>query len=81
MVIKLDHNTTESGAYPVVLVSYDIACPEYEDAATGKFVKAWLTYVASEEGQQTAADAAGSAPISDSLRDEVLTSVDVIKTE
>ena len=81
VVIKLDHATDESGAYPVVLVSYDIACPEYKDAATGAFTKAWLTYVVSEDGQQTAADAAGSAPISDTLRDKVTASIEAIKTE
>lgn len=61
VVVKLDHNTTEAGAYPIVLVSYDIACPAYKDANTAKFVKSWLTYVVSDEGQQTAASAAGSA--------------------
>ncbi|MBW3083641.1 phosphate ABC transporter substrate-binding protein PstS [Bifidobacterium phasiani] len=81
VVIKLDHNTTEAGAYPIVLVSYDIACPAYEDAETAKFVKSWLTYVVSEEGQQTAADAAGNAPMSDALREKVMTSIDAIKTE
>lgn len=55
VVVKLDHNTTEAGAYPIVLVSYDIACPAYKDADTAKFVKSWLTYVVSDEGQQTAA--------------------------
>lgn len=39
VVVKLDHNTTEAGAYPIVLVSYDIACPAYKDANTAKFVK------------------------------------------
>ena len=38
VVVKLDHNTTD-GAYPIVLVSYDIACPAYKDANTAKFVK------------------------------------------
>lgn len=81
VVVKLDHNTTESGAYPIVLVSYDIACPAYEDADTAKFVKSWLTYVVSEEGQQTAADAAGSAPLSDTMREKVMASIDAIETE
>ena len=81
VVVKLDHNTTESGAYPIVLVSYDIACPAYEDADTAKFVKSWLTYVVSEEGQQTAADAAGSAPLSDTMREKVMASIDAIEAE
>ena len=81
VVVKLDHNTTEAGAYPIVLVSYDIACPAYKDANTAKFVKSWLTYVVSDEGQQTAASAAGSAPLSDTMRQKVLKSIDAIETK
>ncbi len=81
VVIKLDHTTTTSGAYPVVLVSYDIACPAYKDTTTAKFVKSWLTYVVSSEGQQTAADNAGSAPMSDTLRAKVTKSIDAIVTK
>ncbi len=81
VVVKLNHNTTAEGAYPIVLVSYDIACPAYKDADTAKFVKSWLTYVVSDEGQQTAADNAGSAPLPDSLRETVMKSIDAIKTE
>ena len=81
VVVKLDHNTTEKGAYPIVLVSYDVACPAYKDANTAKFVKSWLTYVTSDEGQQTAASAAGSAPMSNPLRQKVVKSIDAIKTK
>ena len=83
VVVKLDHNTTEAeGAYPIVLVSYDIACPAYKDADTAKFVKSWLTYVVSDEGQQTAQPAAaGSAPLSDTMRQKVLKSIDAIETK
>lgn len=81
VVVKLDHNTTEKGAYPIVLVSYDVACPAYKDANTAKFVKSWLTYVTSDEGQQTAASAAGSAPMSNTLRQKVVKSIDTIKTK
>ena len=81
VVVKLDHNTTEAGAYPIVLVSYDIACPAYKDADTAKFVKSWLTYVTSDEGQQTAASAAGSAPMSNTLRQKVVKSIDAITTK
>ena len=81
VVVKLDLNTTEKGAYPIVLVSYDVACPAYKDANTAKFVKSWLTYVTSDEGQQTAASAAGSAPMSNTLRQKVVKSIDAIKTK
>ena len=81
VVVKLNHNTSAEGAYPIVLVSYDIACPAYKDADTAKFVKSWLTYVVSEEGQQTASQNAGSAPLPDSLRETVMQSIDAIETE
>jgi phosphate transport system substrate-binding protein len=81
VVVKLDHTTTTDGAYPVVLVSYDIVCPAYKDANTAKFVKSWLTYVVSKDGQQVAADNAGSAPMSDTLRAKVTKSIEAIKTE
>ena len=81
VVVKLNHNPSAEGAYPIVLVSYDIACPAYKDADTAKFVKSWLTYVVSEEGQQTASQNAGSAPLPDSLRETVMQSIDAIETE
>jgi phosphate transport system substrate-binding protein len=81
VVVKLDHATTEAGAYPVVLVSYDIACPAYKDAKTAQFVKSWLTYVVSADGQQAAADAAGSAPLSDAMRQKVTASIEAIATK
>ncbi|NEG95244.1 phosphate ABC transporter substrate-binding protein PstS [Bifidobacterium sp. SMB2] len=81
VVIKLDHKTTEDGAYPVVLVSYDVACPTYKDANKAEFAKQWLSYVVSDEGQQTAATNAGSAPMSDTLRAQVQKSIDAIQTK
>ena len=68
MVYDLDYNTEESGVYPIVLTSYLLACPSYEDDAPADLVKAYVSYVISEEGQQAAADNAGSAPLTDSVR-------------
>lgn len=79
LAIELARDTTESGAYPIVLVAYHIVCSEYDDADRANLVKDYLGYVASEEGQQTAADAAGSAPISDELRQQVMSSLDMIQ--
>ncbi|KFJ05220.1 phosphate ABC transporter substrate-binding protein PstS [Bifidobacterium subtile] len=81
VVVALDHNIKEANAYPVVLVSYDIACPAYKDAKTAQFVKSWLTYVVSDEGQKVAADSAGSAPMSDALRQKVTASINAIATK
>ncbi|KGM16467.1 phosphate ABC transporter substrate-binding protein [Actinotalea fermentans ATCC 43279 = JCM 9966 = DSM 3133] len=78
LVRELERDTTASGVYPIVLVSYTMACTQYADAETGALVKAFLTYMASEEGQQAAADAAGSAPISADMRAAVMEIVDAI---
>ena len=78
IVVELERDTTEGGQYPVVLVSYSLACTTYEDPKKGELVKAFLSYVASEQGQQAAAGSAGSAPISAALRTEVLASIEKI---
>ncbi|MFB9725437.1 phosphate ABC transporter substrate-binding protein PstS [Haloechinothrix salitolerans] len=74
----LARDTKEAGTYPIVLVSYALACAQYEDAETAELVKSYLSYMISEEGQQTAAENAGSAPISDSLREKVTPAIDAI---
>jgi phosphate transport system substrate-binding protein len=76
--IELARDTTESGNYPIVLVSYQIGCMEYDEQETADLVKDFMTYVASEEGQQAAADAAGSAPINDTLREQAQAAIDAI---
>lgn len=68
LALELARDTTESGAYPIVLVSYHLVCKDYADAAQADLVKSFVGYVISEEGQAASADAAGSAPISADLR-------------
>ena len=31
MAVKIDRTTTDEGAYPLMLTSYLIACPTYDD--------------------------------------------------
>ena len=81
VVLKINHNTSVEGAYPIALVSYDIVCPAYKDAKQGEFAKAWLTYVTSDEGQKAAQDAAGTAPLPSSLTSEISKSIEAIKTK
>ncbi len=79
MAFDLDHKTDEAGVYPIVLTSYLIACPTYADKAEGELVKAYLSYVLSDEGQQASAENAGSAPLSSTLAEEATAIVDAIK--
>jgi phosphate transport system substrate-binding protein len=78
MSIDLERDTDVTGAYPVVLVSYNIFCSTYSDQETVDLVKAFGSYVVSEEGQQTASDSAGSAPLSETLREQAQTAIDSI---
>jgi phosphate transport system substrate-binding protein len=75
--IELDR-TPDSAAYPVVLVAYLVACETYLDSAQAELVKAYFTYMASDEGQAAAAAGAGSAPISASLFERVTAAINVI---
>jgi phosphate transport system substrate-binding protein len=75
----IDRTPTAAGAYPIVLLSYHIVCQHYTDAAQGKLVKNFETYVTSAAGQATAASAAGAAPLSATVLATIKTSVDSIK--
>ncbi|PRY52174.1 phosphate transport system substrate-binding protein [Geodermatophilus tzadiensis] len=76
--IELDRQTEGTGEYPIVLVSYHVGCVQYDDQAAADNVKAFMTYVISEDGQSAAAENAGSAPISDTLREQAQSAVDAI---
>jgi phosphate transport system substrate-binding protein len=79
LAIAIDRTTEQAGVYPIVLVSYLIACGQYDSPQNVEVVREYLTYIASEEGQQAAADGAGSAPISDSLRERAMQAIESIE--
>jgi phosphate transport system substrate-binding protein len=79
MALDLERDTTESGAYPVVLVSYHIYCTTYDSQETVDLVKAFGSYVISEDGQAEAEASAGNAPLSEALREKAQTAIDSIE--
>ena len=79
LAIAIDRTTSAAGVYPIVLVSYLLACEQYASPQNVELVREYLSYIASEEGQQIAADNAGSAPISDALRAQVTEAIDSIR--
>ncbi|WP_159808006.1 phosphate ABC transporter substrate-binding protein PstS [Cellulomonas citrea] len=81
VAIKIDRTTTAAGAYPAILVSYLGVCDTYATAAQADLVKGYASYVVSSAGQDQAAKAAGSAPISDTLRKDVLSAIATIKAK
>jgi phosphate transport system substrate-binding protein len=75
---ELNRTTEEPSSYPLVLVSYEFACTAYDDSAEAAIVKGYLGYLISTDGQDTAAENAGSAPISEDLRGQLQPAVDAI---
>jgi phosphate transport system substrate-binding protein len=75
---ELDRKTESQGVYPIVLVSYVIACTKYDSSSEAAVVKAYLEYVISPEGQKAAAENAGSAPLSSALTKKIEPAVKAI---
>jgi phosphate transport system substrate-binding protein len=75
---KLARTTTDATAYPVTLVSYFITCAKNADAGKGALLKSYLTYVTGTDGQAASAKAAGSAPLSDSIRTKIAPAIAAI---
>ncbi len=70
--LSIDYNTTEAGAYPIVLVTYEIACSTGSPKAAA--IKGFLSYTASTGGQQALAEL-GYAPLPETVRAKVETAV------
>ncbi|PZF55374.1 phosphate ABC transporter substrate-binding protein PstS [Curtobacterium sp. MCSS17_008] len=79
LAIDIDRKDTAEGAWPLVLVSYAIACQEYKDADKGELVKGYLDYVVSKDAQDAAAKEAKSAALSDELSEKAAQAVASIK--
>jgi phosphate transport system substrate-binding protein len=76
--LELDRDTTASAVYPIVLVSYLVACEKYDDPNKGQLVAEYFRFMASAEGQLVAQEGAGSAPISDELFVRVARAIEAI---
>ncbi|GAA1534111.1 phosphate ABC transporter substrate-binding protein PstS [Streptomyces albidochromogenes] len=57
LALSLDYATKAEGAYPIVLVTYEIACDKGNNKETLPALKAFLNYTVSEDGQKVLADA------------------------
>ncbi|WP_424921410.1 phosphate ABC transporter substrate-binding protein PstS [Streptomyces sp. wa1] len=70
LALDLDYTTKAEGAYPLVLVTYEVVCDTGNKADTLGTVKSFLTYTASAEGQKVLTDA-GYAPIPGAINAKV----------
>jgi phosphate transport system substrate-binding protein len=73
LTLKLDYATKEPGAYPIILVTYEIACEKYSSSSIGALVKSFLAYTSSQ-GQQDLANN-GYAPLPSDIAAKVQASV------
>ena len=76
--IEVNRTPDTPDTYPIALVSYHIVCLEYDNQETVDLVKAFMTYVGSDEGQAASAESAGSAPISAEVQAEIQNTIDQI---
>ncbi|MBE8478199.1 phosphate ABC transporter substrate-binding protein PstS [Streptomyces justiciae] len=73
--LQLDYATKAEGAYPITLVTYEIVCDKGNKSDTLAGTKAFLRYIASEDGQGQLS-AAGYAPIPDDIITKVRTTIE-----
>ncbi|WP_396449965.1 phosphate ABC transporter substrate-binding protein PstS [Actinomadura sp.] len=74
VALKIDYTTKEPGSYPIVLVTYEIACEKGLPAEQAAFVKSFLTYASSADGQKILSGL-GYAPLPQSVLTKVQASV------
>jgi phosphate transport system substrate-binding protein len=72
LTMTIDYTTTTAGAWPIGLVTYEIACSK--GSAKAADIKAFLTYTSSTGGQSVLSDL-GYAPLPESVRTKVAASV------
>ena len=53
LALKLDYATKAPGAYPIILVTYEIACTKGLPAEKTALVKSFLSYFVSKDGQSS----------------------------
>jgi phosphate transport system substrate-binding protein len=70
LTLKLDYATKVPGAYPIVLVTYEVACSQYKDSSTGALVKAFLNFIAGST-EQAAVHSLGYAALPTEIQSKV----------
>ncbi|NIZ89616.1 phosphate ABC transporter substrate-binding protein PstS [Kineococcus rubinsiae] len=77
LALKIDYTTKEAGAYPIVLVTYEIVCSKGLDADKTKLLKSFLTYF-SDPATQTGLQDIGYAPLPAEVSTKVKTAIAAI---
>ncbi|KPC83647.1 phosphate-binding protein, partial [Streptomyces sp. NRRL F-6602] len=74
LALELAYDTKAEGAYPITLVTYEIACEKGNKAETLDATKSFLGYIAGEDGQELLKDG-GYAPLPTEIAEKVRTTI------
>ena len=78
IVLDIDYTTQVPGAYPISIVTYEIVCKAgLEQGQNPELVSAFLSFAASESGQELLGDI-GYVPLSGDLVEGVRESIDMV---
>ena len=72
--LKLDYATKEAGAYPILLVTYEIVCSKGKDPAKAKLLSTFLKSFAAAD-MQTKLESIGYAPLPAEIQAKVNTAI------
>ncbi len=72
--LEIDYATEAAGAYPIVLVTYEIVCEKGNAPDKLPLLKSFLTYTSGQQGQDKLTGL-GYAPLPSSIRDKVASAV------
>lgn len=76
LTYKFDYSKiTSTDEYPIPLLSYAVVTTQFKSSTQASLTKAYLNYIASDEGQKVAAANAGSAPLPSSIISQVQASI------
>ncbi|MEV7602506.1 phosphate ABC transporter substrate-binding protein PstS [Kitasatospora sp. NPDC089797] len=77
LALSLDYGTKADNAYPIVLVTYEIACDKGNKAETLDTLKSFLTYTISDAAQKSIGDK-GYVPMPAAIGDKVKAAVSTL---
>ncbi|MFB7982552.1 phosphate ABC transporter substrate-binding protein PstS [Streptomyces vinaceus] len=78
LALKLDYTTKAEGAYPIVLVTYEVVCDKGNKPETLATVKSFLNYTASDAGQKVLSEN-GYAPIPAEINTKVRDAINALQ--
>ena len=75
--LKLDYATKEAGAYPVLLVTYEIVCSKAKSPSKVALTKAFVKHFSSTETQKSL-ESLGYAPLPTEIQTKVTAAIDAL---